>query len=289
MAKSEVSPLSRFSKAYVEITNICNLRCSFCHGTKRAPRMMSADEFAVVAEKLRGYTEHIYFHLLGEPLLHPELRRMLSVAAEKGFKCCITTNGFLIKECADTLLGADSLYKLSVSLHSFEANEQNVSLRDYLEDVWAVCQKLSDRGTICALRLWNDGGKAALNDEIYAFLREKTGRSDWPETRRGSRNLCGSINLENAAKFDWPDINAPEYDVQFCRGLRDQIAVLCDGTVVPCCLDADGKIALGNIFAEELSDILSSPRAKAVYNGFSNRRPSEDLCRKCGYATRFNK
>lgn len=281
--------MSRFSKAYVEITNICNKSCSFCHGTRRPPRMMSAEEFRLVCEKLRGYTEHIYFHLLGEPLLHPELSKMLSVAAEKGFKCCITTNGFLIRKCADTLLGADRLYKLSVSLHSFEANEESVSLRDYLEDVWEVCQALSERGTICALRLWNGGGKNSLNDEILAFLREKTGQSDWPETRRGSRHLCGNINLENAAKFDWPDINAPEHDVQFCRGLRDQIAVLCNGTIVPCCLDADGEIALGNIFTDELSDILSSPRAKAVYDGFSSRHPSDELCRKCGYATRFNK
>ena len=281
--------MSRFSKAYVEITNICNKSCSFCHGTKRKARMMSAEEFAVVAKKLRGFTEHLYFHLLGEPLLHPELPKMLSIAAQNGFNCCITTNGFLIKQCADTLLNAERLYKLSVSLHSFEANETNVSLRDYLEDVWAVCCALSERGTICALRLWNDGGKNALNEEIYAFLREKTGLSDWPETRRGSRHLVGKINLENAAKFDWPDINAPEYEVQFCRGLRDQIAILCDGTVVPCCLDADGEIALGNIFTEELSDILSSPRAKALYDGFSNRCPSEELCRKCGYATRFNK
>lgn len=281
--------MSRFNKAYVEITNICNLSCPFCHGTKRAPRTMSADEFAEVAQKLRGYTEHIYFHLLGEPLLHPELSEMLSIAAENGFRCCITTNGFLLKQCADTLLGADKLYKLSVSLHSFEVNGLSENLRAYLEDVWSVCEKLSERGTICALRLWNDGGANALNDEIYAFLREKTGLDSWPETRRGSRHLCGSINLENAAKFDWPDINAPEADTRFCRGLRDQIGVLSDGTVVPCCLDADGEISLGNIFSHELDDILSSPRAKALYEGFSNRRPSEELCRKCGYATRFNK
>ena len=284
-----MSALSRFNKAYVEITNICNLRCSFCHGTKRAPRRMSAEEFSTVCEKLRGYTQYIYFHLLGEPLLHPELADMLGIAAGMGFKCCITTNGFLIGKCADTLINAERLYKLSVSLHSFEANETKASLRDYLEDVWAVCEKLSEKGTVCALRLWNDGGKNALNDEILAFLREKTGTSDWTETRRGSRHLVGNINLENAAKFDWPDINAPEYEVQFCRGLRDQIAVLCDGTVVPCCLDAEGEIALGNIFTDELGDILSTPRAKALYDGFSNRKPAEELCRKCGYATRFNK
>lgn len=277
-----------FSKAYVEITNICNLNCSFCHGTKRSPRRMSTDEFSAVIMRFKGHTRYIYFHLMGEPLTHPNLPDMLHIAAESGMSCCITTNGFLIKKCADTLKSAEKLYKLSVSLHSFEANRSSITLTDYLENVWNVIVPLAQKGTICALRLWNDGGKNALNAEILNFLRGKAG-GEWQETRMGSLRLAENIYLENAAKFEWPDINAPEYEVQFCHGLRDQIAVLCDGTVVPCCLDAEGEIALGNIFEQSLEEILSSPRAKALYEGFSNRRPTEELCRKCGYATRFNR
>ena len=37
-----------YNKVYVEITNICNMNCSFCHGHSRAPRQMSIDEFAVI-------------------------------------------------------------------------------------------------------------------------------------------------------------------------------------------------------------------------------------------------
>lgn len=277
-----------FSKAYIEITNICNLNCSFCHGTKRAARRMSKKEFALVIEKLKGHTRHVYFHLMGEPLTHPELAEMLHIAAEGGMNCCITTNGFLLEKCADTLKSAEKLYKLSVSLHSFEANRSSVTLGKYLESVWDVVLPLSRNGTICALRLWNDGGENALNAEILDFLRSKVG-ADWQETRTGSLRLADNLYLENAAKFEWPDMNAPEYEVQFCHGLRDQIAVLCDGTVVPCCLDAEGEIKLGNIFEQSLDEVLASPRAKAMYEGFSNRNPTEELCRKCGYATRFNR
>ncbi len=277
-----------FSKVYVEITNICNLSCSFCHGTKRAPRRMSCEEFALVIERLKGHTKHVYFHLMGEPLTHPELPELLHIAAEKGMNCCITTNGTLVGKCAEVLLGAEKLYKLSVSLHSYEANRSAVPLEDYLESVWSVAEKLARRGTICALRLWNDGGENALNAEILDFLRSRT-EGDWQETRTGSLRLAENIYLENAAKFDWPDMNAPEYEVQFCHGLRDQLAVLCDGTAVPCCLDAEGEIRLGNIFEQSLEEILASPRAKALYEGFSNRKPTEELCRRCGYATRFNK
>ena len=277
-----------FSKAYVEITNICNLNCSFCHGTKRAPRRMSVEEFALVTGRLKSYTKHIYFHLMGEPLTHPNLSEMLHIAAESGMNCCITTNGFLIEKCAETLKNAEKLYKISVSLHSFEANRSAVTLGEYLERVWSVVISLSQNGTICALRLWNDGGENALNAEILDFLRGKVG-GEWQETRTGSLRLAENLYLENAAKFEWPDMSASEREVQFCHGLRDQIAVLCDGTVVPCCLDAEGAINLGNIFEQSLDEILASPRAKAIYEGFSNRKPTEELCRKCGYATRFNR
>ncbi|MDO4816394.1 MAG: radical SAM/SPASM domain-containing protein [Bacillota bacterium] len=277
-----------FSKAYVEITNICNLNCSFCHGTKRAPRRMSTEEFSLVVERLKGHTRHIYFHLMGEPLTHPDLPELLHIAALQDMNCCITTNGFLLEKCRETLKNAERLYKISVSLHSFEANPSSLSLEEYLECVWKTIVPLAERGTICALRLWNDGGENSMNGEILEFLKSKA-RGEWQETRTGSLRLEENIYLENAARFEWPDINAPEYGVQFCHGLRDQLAVLCDGTVVPCCLDAEGEINLGNIFKQSPEEILSSDRAKTLYRGFSERKPTEELCRRCGYAARFNK
>lgn len=279
--------MKRFKKAYIEISNICNLSCSFCHGTKRTPRLMSVAEFDCVTDRLMGYTEHLYFHLLGEPLLHPDLAELMHIAAEKGFYCCLTTNGTLLREKADILLNAERLKKLSVSLHSFEANRASVPPETYLEDVWSVCVRLADKGVICVLRLWNDGGADTLNPAILGFLRSKTGRE--PEKARRGYLIRENIFLENAAKFDWPDSDAPVQDVRFCYGLRDQIGVLCDGTVVPCCLDAEGDIALGNILTQSLREILSEDRAVQIYDGFSSGKPSEELCKRCGFASRFNK
>ena len=96
------------------------------------------------------------------------------------------------------------------------------------------------------------------------------------------------IFLEFGEKFDWPDEDAEEGDGRIaCYGMRDHFGILVDGTVVPCCLDSEGVIALGNVFTETLSDILQSPRAVAICKGFQNRKATEDLCRKCGYARRF--
>ena len=110
-----------FSRVYVEITNVCNKSCGFCHGTKREKRFMSPDEFRRICAGLRGHTRYICLHLMGEPLLHPELETILDIAKEEGLKVCITTNGSL-SDARGELLSGDRLYKLSVSLHSFEEN-----------------------------------------------------------------------------------------------------------------------------------------------------------------------
>ena len=275
-------------RAYVEITNVCNLRCSFCPGTKRRQGFMTAEDFRSIAEKFRGAVQYLYLHVMGEPLLHPELAQILSTAAELGFRVCVTTNGTLLEKAGDTLLDCPTLHKVSVSVHSFEGNDGG-DMRPYLESVWRFAEKLSQKGVIAALRLWNEGGAEERNGEVLSFLREKTEGMHWEEKRDGSFTLRERLFLERAEKFEWPDLSAPESGTEFCLGLRDQIAVLVDGTVVPCCLDHEGDIPLGNLLKEELEDILAGERAKAIYEGFSCRRPTEELCRRCGYASRFNR
>ena len=276
-------------KAYVEITNRCNLRCAFCPGTARAPRDMAPEEFALVLDKLRGRVAYVYPHLMGEPLLHPRLETLLGAAAARDMRVCLTTNGTLLGGRAELLLASRALYRVAVSLHSVEQNGGDpAAARDYLEAVWSFAVRAAQQGVICALRLWNEGGGDAGNGSILAFLREKTGRSDWPEPRRRSFLLGENLYLEREAAFVWPDPRAAEAPVEFCRALREQLGVLSDGTVVPCCLDREGALALGNLFTQELSDVLESPRARAIYDGFSRRSPAEALCRRCGYAARFS-
>ena len=275
-------------RAYVEITNICNLRCSFCPGTEREGRFMTAEEFRVLAEKLRGRVSYLYLHVMGEPLLHPRLGELLSIGAEKGFRICLTTNGTLLGKTADVLLSASALHKVSVSLHSAEGNGVE-ELTDYLGTAWDFAVRAARAGIICALRLWNIGGAEARNGEILSFLADRLGAYplDLPQPRQGSWRLGERLYLEQAEKFDWPDLEAPETGTRFCLGLREQVAVLCDGTVVPCCLDHEGDVPLGNLLEQDLADILDSPRARALVRGFSEGKPSEELCRRCGFATRF--
>ena len=276
-------------KIYLEITNVCNLDCTFCHKTSRAKKFMSEEEFKILLDKIEGKAQYLYFHLMGEPTLHPLLSRFISLAKEKNFSPVITTNGSLLEKAGEDLLFANP-YKISISLHAPEANIA-FSAEGYLKNCVEFAKSAAKQGIFIALRLWNLGS-GADNTEVIDFLHKEF-PGEWGKMRRGnSQILSKKIFLEWGERFEWPDPNLAEADREadlFCYGLRDQIGILVDGTVVPCCLDSDGNIALGNLFISELDDIISTPRAKAIYDGFTNHRAVESLCRKCGFIHRFTK
>ena len=273
-----------YSRAYVEITNICNMNCSFCHSHTREPRQMTEAEYARVLEQLAGKTQYIYHHLMGEPLVHPLLPKFIQMARDADFRPMITTNGTLLDSRGEALLGK-GLHKVNISLHSFEGDQPD-SHRHYINKIGDFAEKANQSGTIISLRLWNNGCDKGKNDTTLELLKEKLS-GQWTPNTRGYRIRDG-LFLERGDRFNWPDLSAPDNGKRvFCYGLRDHFGILCDGTVVPCCLDSEGSIALGNDFHQELSDILASSRAKAIADGFRCRTAVEALCRRCGYAQKY--
>jgi MoaA/NifB/PqqE/SkfB family radical SAM enzyme len=270
-----------YSRVYVEITNICNMRCSFCHGHHRAKRQMTEAEYAHILRQLTGKTEYIYHHLMGEPLLHPLLPRFIEMARQAGFHPMLTTNGTLLDAHGEALLGK-GLHKINVSLHSFEGARPE-DHRLYLQKIATFAERAAEDGIILSLRLWNSGCDEGRNDTALTVLRELF-PGQWKENTRGFR-IRDRLFLEWGDRFAWPDQAAPDYGKQvFCYGLRDHFGILCDGTVVPCCLDSNGVIDLGNVFRQDLTAILDSPRAAAIAEGFRCRTATEEFCRHCGYA-----
>jgi len=286
--------MKKFSRAYIEITNVCNLSCSFCIGNVRVPRFMSTDEFAHVIQQVKPYTRHIYLHVLGEPLAHPQLEDLLSVAHHSDMMVNITTNGTLLAKTQEVLLNAPALRKVSISLHSMEPGSA-FDGEEYLRDVALFAIAATGKGLFCELRMWNLGANGIDNEGIFTPLCRLLGLDNAAQEaarikicESGNTTLIPRLFLGKAARFAWPSMTEPRTEQPiFCHGLRNQVAVLCDGTVVPCCLDSRGDIALGNIYQTPLEQILSGERAQALYKGFSVRQPSEELCRRCGYATRF--
>ena len=271
-----------YSRVYVEITNICNRSCSFCPGHDREARRMTASEFDAVTDKLVGVTQYLYYHVMGEPLTHPLLPDFIRTATEKGFKSVVTTNGTLLESVGDALIEA-GVYKVNISLHSFEGDAAE-AYKKYITSCLDFADKASRAGVLVILRLWNKGHDGGRNEDIVAAMKERFSDAEWKEDARGAR-IRHRLHLEYGERFEWPDARAEDGGADvFCYGLSDHFSILCDGTVVPCCLDRNGALALGNVLVDSVEKIMTSDRAERIRRNFKNRTAAEDLCRRCGYA-----
>ena len=263
--------MMRFKRIYIEITNGCNLNCEFCIGNKREIKFMSFSEFKLVLSKIESYTKYLYFHILGEPLLHPDIVKFIEYANQKGFYINITTNGYLI----DRLKDIKSIRQLNISIHSFNSR-YGVSYSEYLNNIFNVVDNM--KNTYISYRFWLDG----YTDYLEPILKHY-GISSIPENIDGFR-LSEGVYLSKFHQFIWPDLNNFYYsEVGKCYGLIDHIGILSNGNVVPCCLDSNGTVCLGNIFNDSLDNILSSERVNNIITGFKNNHKCEEFCRHCKF------
>jgi radical SAM protein with 4Fe4S-binding SPASM domain len=291
--------MKKFKKFYIEITSVCNLACSFCPQTKRQANFIKIDAFTKILDEIKPHTDYIYFHLKGEPLLHPKLDELLDLSHERGFKVNITTNGTLIDKNRHKLLMKPALRQMNFSLHSFDGHEGSTNKDAYITTVLSFVKEAVEQSNILiSLRLWNldtdntTNLQKNRNREILAMIENEFNLDYKIEEKfvRGSGiKIADRIYLNQDHEFQWPDLKEEEDEGKgFCHGLRNQAGILVDGTVVPCCLDGEGVINLGNINNTPFSEIVESERANNLYDGFSRREVVEELCRKCGYRKRFS-
>lgn len=283
-------------KIYVEITNICNYSCSFCKGTKRDCGFITVEKFEILISKIKDYTKYIYLHVLGEPLLHKDIKQLIEIANINGINVSITTNASLISQKQDILLSSD-IRQINYSLHS--VYEDNIDETKIIKDVANFINQcnLNDKKTFHSLRLWNVVDDVTINNKIVDLLLQNIDNAliSYDDTIANldvlkSVKLAERVFLETDKLFYWPDLNNEIVSkVGKCYGLKSNIGILLDGTVVPCCLDCEGDISLGNIYEDDLGDILSSKRAVNMANGFRNNKLVENLCQTCGFAMRLNK
>lgn len=282
--------MKKFKKIYLEITNVCNLNCKFCAPTKRASKFIEVDTFNKILTKVARYTDLVFLHIKGEPLLHPELEIILNLCYQHHLQVNLTTNGTLIGQVKDTLKGALALRQINFSLHSLAENDYTIEVKAYLDEIFSFMKDRPD--LYYSLRLWNIGQDK--NHEANLLVLKQIEKyfklQNLEETLKmvDSLKLADKVYLNQDMKFNWPQAKEENNKMQgFCYGLRDHIGILVDGTVIPCCLDGDGIINLGNILENELETILSSKLARSIYDGFSNREAVHKLCQACEFKSRF--
>lgn len=290
--------MKKFKKFYIEVTSVCNLACTFCPPTKREKSFIAIDDFKKRLEQIKPHTDSIYLHVKGEPLLHPKIDQLLDLSYEHGFKVNITTNGTLITKNKAKLLDKPALRQMNFSLHSFDGHIGSTNKEAYVMTVLSfIKEALESTSIIFSLRLWNLRKDTATNLELnrnrqVLEIIEREFNLDYQieeKFERGSGiKIADRVYINQDHEFEWPDLNAEEDEGKgFCHGLRNQAAILANGTVVPCCLDGEGIINLGNINQTNFSDIVEGERATRLVDGFSRREAVEELCRKCGYRKRF--
>lgn len=285
--------MKKLKKIFVEITNCCNLSCRFCHQSQRSPAFITPEAFRATLLQLDGWTDHLALHLLGEPLLHPQLTELLTICHQQRLQVNLTTNATLLAANRITLLKSPALRQINLSLHSLTAKPGEIpsSLDEILD---FIDEGRRTTPLFFSLRLWNltqergDEVNQSVRHRLQTFFKLPAPLPASLTPGQGIR-LAPQVFLSQDVEFTWPHSPAPDLGMRgTCRALSDHIGILVDGTVVPCCLDAEGDIPLGNIYQATLEEILASPRAHAMRQGFAARRLLEPLCRRCSYRQRFD-
>ena len=263
----------KFKKIYVEVTNICNLNCDFCIKNKRKEKFIELDDFKLLLDKVKDYTGYLYFHILGEPLMHPNINKLIDIASTN-FKINITTNGYLI----DRIKNNKNIRQLNISMHSF-SDKYNIPLNKYLDNIFDSVEELIKNNAYISLRMWV---KNKYNKDMINYINNRYHTNIKEDIK--NITIKDKLYINNFHEFIWPDLNNNYYSEEgTCYGLTDHIGILVDGTIVPCCLDTQGIINLGNIYKEKIEDIMNQDRVKNMITNFKNHKKCEELCKHCKF------
>lgn len=286
----------KFSRAYVEVTNICGLSCAFCPPKTQPTSTMDITLYEKIIAELKPYTDEIALHMMGDPMVLSNLDAYLEIAHDGGFKVMITTSGFYLDEIRRKVLFHPVIRQVNISLNSFNKNSVSRSFEEYIKPILALCDEKLDTQSdfFINLRLWNLDdmrSEESFNRRLFGLLEEHFSIESIEEQMNGGRQsirLASKILLHFDRYFEWPSLDNPIYGDGYCHGLSKQIGVMSDGRVVPCCLDGEGIMELGNLRETNLDKILSTKRSQEIIQGFRNQRTVEELCQKCSYKERFS-
>ena len=284
-----------FKRIYIEISNVCNLHCSFCPAVERENKVLAVTDFEKMLKQAAPITEEICLHIMGEPFCHPHLNEIIKICELYNSKIQLTTNGLSISKFSDVVLNSPSIRQINFSVQCFKDNFPDKDINDYLLEIlnFSVLANQLRPDVYINLRLWNIGETLDNNEDIFLFVEDffkiKINRSVDVASIK-SKKIWNKLSLHFDSRFEWPSLKTPLVSAEgTCHALKGHIGILADGTVVPCCLDKEGQIPLGNCLTQSLDPILMSARAVKMRRGFDDGALVEELCQHCSYIKRFSK
>jgi radical SAM protein with 4Fe4S-binding SPASM domain len=287
----------KFYRIYIELTNVCGLSCSFCPTKELPSKEMDLLFFESVINQAKNYTKEIACHVVGDPLTQSNLNDYLDIIHKYGLKAILTTSGYFLKKHSYDTLFHPCVKQINISLNSFNKNDTSLTFDQYIRPILNLCKAKLDRkeDLFINLRVWNLDemmSERTFNATLFSKLNETFDTSllleSIYEERPKSIRLDSKVLVHFDNYFEWPSLKNKNYGDGTCQGLQSHIAILASGKVVPCCLDCDGIIELGDLHKESLADIIVSKRAHSMLSGFKEGKAVEELCQKCSYKDRFN-
>jgi len=287
----------KFYRIYVELTNVCGLSCSFCPTKELPSKEMDLEFFESTICQASAYTKEIACHVVGDPLTQSNLGDYLDIIHKYGLKAMLTTSGYFLKKHSYDTLFHPCVKQINISLNSFNKNDTSLTFEQYITPVLNLCKaKLErDENLFINLRVWNLDemmSERDFNETLFLkLLNEFNVTLDLDniyKEKPKSIRLANKILVHFDNYFEWPSLKNENYGDGTCQGLQSHIAILASGKVVPCCLDCDGVIELGDLHEESLKEILQSSRTVDMLKGFKDGKAIEELCQKCSYKERFN-
>lgn len=287
----------KFYRIYIELTNVCGLSCDFCPTKTLATKIMDLSFFESIIIQSKQYTKEIACHVVGDPLTLQNLSDYLDIIHKHGLRAMLTTSGYFIKKHSTETLFHPCVKQINISLNSFNKNDKSITFEQYMNPIINLCKDKikQNKNIFINLRVWNldeEMSERTFNNILFNNLSKifnisinlNTIYQDKPKSLRLDNKVL--VNFDNY--FEWPSLNNKIYGDGTCQGIQSHIAILASGIVVPCCLDCDGLIRLGDLKDENLKDILENKRSSEIRNGFKNGKAKEELCQKCSYKERFN-
>lgn len=252
--------------------------------------------FEKIIRQVAPLTDQVALHLMGDPLVHPKLETLLDICQEYSAPVFLVTNGVLMRENKSHLLLHPAIRQVNFSLHSFFDNFPDSDPSRYLDLIFEFTERAFETRPELYInyRLWNldaPQGTGTKNQEMLKRIEERFAFTPNPGSDvrlQKSKRIKNRLYLHLDTEFTWPAIDLPILGTQgTCLGLQNHFGILADGTVVPCCLDKEGNIPLGNIQDAPVTEILESERATVILKGFKERKLVESLCQRCQYIERF--
>ncbi|MFP5490193.1 MAG: radical SAM/SPASM domain-containing protein [Bacteriovoracia bacterium] len=290
--------MKRFRRVYIEISNICNLQCTFCPEVERPKEVLSTSQFQNILKQVSPHTDEVCLHLMGEPTAHPDFEKILQICTEEKMPVQLTTNGTLLGKFSTDLFFKSSVRQINFSLHSFKDNFPGKDWRPYLHDLLAFTRlALKEKPELYInFRLWNLPNPTGARDENQDFIDEICGFFDVGinervnVAHRRSKNIVGRAYFHFDTRFEWPSLTAPFIsDKGFCHALSQHVGIHADGRVVACCLDKEAGNTLGNVFEQDFAEILQLEATEKLHQGLVNGQLLSPLCQRCSFISRFKK